>query len=114
MVVVSGGRNDVTDNLAFAATRARRLFQQLRLKLPSATIVAVSPMWGDSPKSQPLKQVAHLVRLAAEHAGATYLSVSDPILGHPGFMADPGHPDDLGYAAIAAAVEKQLSKFVPH
>ena len=113
MVIVSGGRNDVTDNLAFAATRARRLFQQLRLKLPDATIVAVAPMWGDSPKTKPLKQVAHLVRLAAEHAGATYLNVPDPIHGHPGFMADPGHPDDQGYAAIAAALEKRLPKFVP-
>jgi lysophospholipase L1-like esterase len=113
LVVVSGGRNDVTDNLGFAASRARRLFEQLRKRLPGAIVVVVSPFWGDSPATAPLKQVARVVRLAAKGAGASYLDVPDPILGHAKFMADAGHPNNRGYAAIAAALEKRLPKFVP-
>ena len=114
LVVVSGGRNDVTDDLAFAAARAQHLFQQLRPELPKATVVAVAPMWGDSPEPAALTKLAHTVRLAAKGAGASYLGLPDPILGHPGFMADAGHPDDRGYAAIATALRPRLAPFVPN
>jgi lysophospholipase L1-like esterase len=113
LVVVSGGRNDVTDNLSFAATRAQILFQQLRKKLPGAVVVAVSPLWGDSPATAPLKQVAQMVRRAANRAGVQYLGVPDPILGHANFMADAGHPNARGYAAIATALKPRLASFVP-
>jgi lysophospholipase L1-like esterase len=113
LVVVTGGRNDLTDNLAFAATRARRLFGQLRKKLPNADIVAVRPMWGDSPAPAALKKVARVIRLAAKAAGVPYLGVHDPILGHDRFMADAGHPNDRGYAAIATALTRRLTPFVP-
>ena len=45
---------------------------------------------------------------------ASYLGLPDPILGHPGFMADAGHPDDRGYAAIATALRPRLAPFVPN
>jgi lysophospholipase L1-like esterase len=114
LVVVSGGRNDVTDNVSLLDQRARRLFEQLRRKLPNATVVAIRPMWGDSPPTKALLKVAQVVRLAAKQAGVPYLGVHDPILDHPGFMKDAADPNDRGYTAVAAAIEERLPQNLPH
>lgn len=113
MVVVSGGRNDVEGNLAFAAAHAKRLFQLLRSRLPQAVVVAVPPMWGDGDPPTALHKLAHSVHKAVRGAGGHYVGGSDPLQGHPGLMADADHPDDRGYAAIAALVARRIAPFVP-
>jgi lysophospholipase L1-like esterase len=113
MVVVSGGRNDVADSPGFAGAHARRLFRLLRSQLPQAAVIAVAPMWGDSQAPPALHRIAHAVHRAALGAGVNYLSVADPIQGHPGFMADAAHPDDRGYAAIASLLDRRLAPYVP-
>ena len=113
MVVVSGGRNDVDTNLAFAAAHAKRLFQLLRSRLPEAVVVAVPPMWGDGKPPTALHKLARSVKQAVTKAGGHYVGGTDPLRGHPGYMADADHPDDDGYAAIAAVVAHRIQGYVP-
>lgn len=109
VVLVSGGRNDVSDNPATVADHARRLFAQLRAGLPQAKLIAVAPWWGDSKPRAELAAVAAGVQAAVQSAGGTYLDLADPLLGHPDWMADDADPNDAGYAAIAAALEPALT-----
>lgn len=108
LVVVSGGRNDTANYLATVAGDARALFAELHKKLPSATLVAVAPLWGDSDEPSALETIGKGVKDAVTAVGGTYLDLPDPIHGHPDFMADDADPNDKGYAAIAAALRPKL------
>lgn len=114
LVVVSGGRNDTGDDEATLRVRARDLFAQLRAGLPDATIVAVAPLWGDSPHPAKLAKVDTAVRAAVTSVGGSYLDIADPLVGHPEWMADVADPDDRGYRAIADAVIPALRASLPH
>ncbi|MBO0884076.1 MAG: hypothetical protein J2P17_27840, partial [Mycobacterium sp.] len=111
-VVVSGGRNDNWDDPATDATAASALFQTLRDKLPHAVIVAVAPMWGDSPTTPAMIELGHSVERAVTAVHGTYLAISDPIQGHPSEMADVADPNDAGYAAIATALSRALRPLI--
>ncbi|HVU92448.1 MAG TPA: SGNH/GDSL hydrolase family protein [Jatrophihabitans sp.] len=107
-VVVSGGRNDVRGDPAAAVTQARKLFPRLRARLPHATLIAVTPFWGDSNPPVALVAIAQAVKQGVTAAGGVYLDVPDPIRGHPKYMRTAADPNDRGYAAIAAALLKKL------
>lgn len=113
VVVVSGGRNDQSDDAATAADEVHRLFATLHTKLPSAVLIAVAPFWGDSDLPPEMVALGDAVKQAVTDAGGTYLDLEDPIHGHPDFMADDADPNDQGYAAIAAALEPELAPLVP-
>jgi acyl-CoA thioesterase I len=113
IVVVSGGRRDVFDDTATAAANASKLFGDLRANLPHAVLVAVAPMWGDSAPQPALADIAGGIKAAVTAAGGTYLDISDPLRGHPTWMADAADPNDAGYAAIATAVETALKPLLP-
>jgi lysophospholipase L1-like esterase len=114
VVVVSGGRNDIVQsNGQQAATAAGTLFIDLHAALPSATLIALAPMWGDSAAPSKLATLAQAVRHAVQSASGRYLDLADPINGHASYMADASDPDDRGYAAIAAAVEPALRPLLP-
>lgn len=113
LVVVSGGRNDSVDLPATDAAAASTLFHTLRAKLPHAVIVAVAPMWGNSPMPPMMKRLGRFVRRAVTAVHGTYLAVPDPIEGHPNEMADDADPNDAGYAAIARALTPALRPLLP-
>lgn len=113
VVVVSGGRNDSSDNPATASDEVHALFTTLRRKLPDAVIIAVAPFWGDSDLPPEMIALAAAVEDAVTAAGGTYLDIEDPIHGHPGFMADLADPNDDGYAAIATALAPALEPLLP-
>jgi lysophospholipase L1-like esterase len=113
MVVVSGGRNDIGESVGFAQSHARRLFQLLRSRLPQAKVIAVQPLWGAGAPPPALRRMIRAVRKAAHAAGIDEVAFPDPLRGHPSFMADDNHPNNDGYVAIAAALEKRLAKYVP-
>jgi acyl-CoA thioesterase-1 len=114
VVVVSGGRNDRSDDLATAAEQIKKLFAELHTKLPSAVLIAVAPFWGDSDLPTELVTLADAVKTGVTDAGGTYLDIADPIHGHPDFMADAADPNDQGYASIAAALEPELAPLLPN
>ena len=114
VIVVSGGRNDQSDDAATAADAAKALFKKLHEKLPDAVLVAVAPFWGDSDLPPEMVALSAAINKGVTAAGGSYLDVPDPIHGHPGFMADDADPNDKGYAAIAAALEPQITLLLPH
>jgi lysophospholipase L1-like esterase len=113
VVVVSGGRNDSSDDPATAADAARRLFATLHAKLPDAVLIAIAPFWGDSDRPPEMVQLGAAIKAGVTAVGGTYLDINDPIHGHPDFMADLADPNDHGYAAIAAALAPQLQPLLP-
>ncbi|MEO8888809.1 MAG: SGNH/GDSL hydrolase family protein [Jatrophihabitantaceae bacterium] len=113
VIVVSGGRNDVVDDLSTLTSAADDLFSELHRKLPSAILVAVAPFWGDSDQPPAIGSIAGSIKSAVESAGGQYLNLPDPLHGHPEFMADAADPNDAGYAAIAAALQPALAKLLP-
>lgn len=114
VVVVTGGRNDLTPAHDLIATTGEvdRLFADLRAGLPNARLIAVAPFWGDSDLPQALVTLGREVKDAVTAAHGTYLDIADPIHGHPDFMADDVDPNDKGHAAIAAALASELEPLV--
>jgi lysophospholipase L1-like esterase len=113
VVVVSGGRNDeIANDLDTAGNNATKLFATLHQKLPTATLIAVAPMWGDSDPPGDLRQLAAKVKSAVTAVGGHYLAIPDPIHGHSSRMADDADPNDAGYAAIAKALEPAIRPLI--
>lgn len=113
VVVVSGGRNDVFDNLDTFTANARELFARLHSRLPTAILIAVAPFCGDSRPRTALSAVAKSIRAAVRAVGGIYFDISDPLRGHPEWMADDANPNNAGYAALATAIEPRLAAKLP-
>lgn len=110
IVVVSGGRNDVTENMPEVATAIEEFYRDLRRKLPKAIIYSTSPIWDDRTPPAQLKQIQAEVRTAVESVDGTYIDIGEPLRGKPDLVAKDGvHPNNAGHAAIAHAVEVALS-----
>ena len=115
MVVVSGGRNDLSTghDLTASTDEVDQLFAKLRAGLPHAELMAVAPFWGDSDLPTALQTLGQRVKDAVTAAHGTYVDIEDPIHGHSDFMADDADPNDAGHAAIAAALEPKLAPLLP-
>jgi lysophospholipase L1-like esterase len=110
IVVVSGGRNDVGVAATQLSADVRATFAGIHAGLPRARIIVVSPTWGNDPAPARLTDLISIVKAEAERAGATYLDIGEPMFGQSSMVgADGWHPNDAGYAAIAAAVERALA-----
>ncbi|AYG04172.1 SGNH/GDSL hydrolase family protein [Gryllotalpicola protaetiae] len=108
IVIVTGGRNDVP-SAASTAAAATDFFTQLAAAVPAATVYAVSPVWDSSHGQAALGVVQQAVQTAARAHGASYLDIGEPLRDHPEFItAGSVLPNDAGYAALAAAIEKAL------
>ena len=112
IVVVSGGRNDVSDDVNTLKTAAKALFASLKSKLPNAKLIAVAPFWGDSDHPSDLAKVDDAVKAGVEAAGGKYLAIADPLHNHGDWMADDANPDEKGNAAIASALKPELQKLL--
>lgn len=112
IVVVTGGRNDVSDDQATLTSDAKDLFAALKSQLPAAKLVAVAPFWGDSDQPSDLAKVDAAVKAGVQAAGGTYLDLADPLHNHSDWMADSANPDEHGEKAIAEALRSQLEKML--
>jgi len=109
IVVVSGGRGDVGVAPTQFQADVRATLAGIHAGLPTATIIVLSPTWGNDPAPARLIAVGTIVQAEAARAGATYLDIGEPLAGQATMVGPDGsHPNDAGHAAIAAAVEKAL------
>ncbi len=115
LVVVSGGRNDLSTrhDLTASADDVNQLFRKLRAGLPHAELVAIAPFWGDSDLPAALQTLGQRVKDAVIAVHGTYVDIEDPIHGHSEFMANDADPNDAGHAAIAAALKPKLAALLP-
>lgn len=112
LIIVTGGRNDEYDNPDSLAAAVTAFFTQLHTAAPYATIVAVTPFFGDSPSPAAVTKLAAQVHNAVKGVGGQYIDLTDPLLGHSSYMASSTEPNDSGYAAIASALSARLKPIV--
>jgi lysophospholipase L1-like esterase len=112
IVVVSGGRNDVSDDVNTLKAAAKDLFASLKTELPDAQLVAVAPFWGDSAHPSDLSKVDDAVKTGVQAAGGKYLDLPDPLRNHGDWMSDAANPGEKGCHAIADALKPELKKLL--
>lgn len=109
IVVVSGGRNDAA-NIDAAAANIQQIFKQLRSKLPSARIIAISPFWGAGSYPMSLSAIGSQVRTAVQAAHGQYIDIGSPLQNKPDLLGSSGvYPTASGYTALATAIETRLN-----
>lgn len=109
VLVISGGRNDRWSSESSFAAATTDLFQQAKAKLPNARIFVTTPVWDDEQAPAEIERMRGQVTKAATAAGITVLDIGEPLQGQPSITAADGfHPNDAGYALLAAATNKAL------
>lgn len=115
IVVVTMGLND---NFSYerAGTGIRdQIAADLELlvsELPDARLIVVEPFWYTDARPESVDIIIGWVRDAAEDVGAGWIPGASRWLdGHPEWMAtDRLHPNDAGYAEIAARMDAGLTE----
>ena len=113
-VVVALGTNDFDrfDTLEEIATRARNYLQTVKTRFAPAKIHVITPIWRQDwqkPKTcGSFAQCRETIRLAAEELGLQVIDGWELMPHFPEFMADPVHPNDLGFAQYAKNLLKYL------
>jgi lysophospholipase L1-like esterase len=115
VVVVTLGLNDNFSYPVAASAVHRQIgadLRRLKSGLPRARIVVVEPFWYSDARPPSVGIIAGWVRRAAADIGADYIpGASHWIEHHPEWMAGDGlHPNDVGYAQIAARMNAELGK----
>ena len=114
IVIVSGSSNDLGASSATIARSTDATITAIRAALPTAEILAVSPVWNDKTEPAQLNTIDSDVVQAAAAVGALTLEIGQPLYGQPALMqTDDVHPTAAGQKVIAAAVEKTLSTSTP-
>jgi len=85
---------------------------RLKAELPDARFVVVEPFWYTDDRPESVDTIIGWVEDAAGVIGADYIpGASRWIEGHPEWMAADGlHPNDEGYAEMAARMDAELEK----
>ncbi|MBC7764057.1 MAG: SGNH/GDSL hydrolase family protein [Candidatus Saccharibacteria bacterium] len=112
-VFVSGGQSDFETFLKDPRSVIRAIdttYTSLRAGLPDTPIYAIGPSTTETATKQNL-EFDNAVRSAAARVGATYVSLLQPNVIKPTFIAaDRAYVNDAGFAAIAARVEESIKK----
>lgn len=106
IVVVAGGRNDLTLVGTDPTTVHQAVldtYATLRQGLPSARIYAVTPMWDATVPPAVLQTLRSWVVEAAAANGVTLVDNADTwLVGHPEWItSDNVHPNDAGHSQLA-------------
>ncbi len=114
VVVVSGGRNDLHDDVGTLQSATKSLFTKLRDRLPDAALLAIRPFYGDSPHPDGLRAVDSAIKDGVTAAGGKYLDIKDPLAGHQNWMRDDTDPNNKGHQGIADALVPKLKAVLPN
>lgn len=111
VVVISGGRNDISFRPTKFAGAVDKTLREARDLFPLAKIYVVLPIWDDRPAPAFIGEAREAVRQAALSSGATYLDIGEPLFDQSALVSADGiHPNDAGHAAIARALIKALGE----
>jgi lysophospholipase L1-like esterase len=112
-VVVAGGRNDGgrNDGGGDIDEATHTLFPKMRDALPDARIIAIQPMWDDTPYPSFLVGYGRVIRREVEAVDGDYVKIGSPLAGRPELIKDDGvHPTFAGQKVLAEAVNEEMSK----
>jgi lysophospholipase L1-like esterase len=78
--------------------------------LPDARFIVVEPFWYTDERPESVQIIIEWVHNAADRVGAHWIAgASHWLEGHPEWMAADGlHPNDEGYAEMAARMDEEL------
>jgi lysophospholipase L1-like esterase len=112
VVIVSGGINDVNQPLPVFRSGVDQLFADLKAHLPKRTFIAVTtPQWPEAVPPEAFDLEVQAVRASAKQHRVHYLDIGEPLAtGMDLKAADGVHPNDVGHAVIARAIEKGLAR----
>jgi acyl-CoA thioesterase-1 len=111
IVIVNGGRNDVTVDTEAEDAAVRGFYAKLRTALPKARIVAFNALWDNTAAPASLATVSAATKEYVQAVNGTYLDTGQPLAGKPNLIAGDGvHPDNEGHAAILKANFAALEK----
>lgn len=105
IVVVAGGGADGNQDLTPVANR---FYKALATSLPSARIIAVSPLWGATASPSWITKHAQSIEKAVIAAKGEYLDVGQPLLGKKDQVGANGLPNDEGQQTLATAMAAKL------
>lgn len=116
LVIVSGGRNDLTEKTPVEQVAAgiTKTFTDLRKALPDARIIALSPLWDSTAAPSGLATIGAEVKAAVESVGGQYVDLGQPFAGRTDLIGpDHVHPNVAGYAFLADQINAALPKDLP-
>jgi acyl-CoA thioesterase-1 len=109
IVLISGSSNDLgfaNDTLSAATSAAMR---SLRAENPSARIIGISTVWGDTLTPPQIDDINDQVRAAVDEVGGVYLDIGQPLAGHRAWLqSDDVHPTAKGQRVLARAIAGAL------
>jgi len=109
VIIVAASSNDIGASDTTIDNSTTAVIQRLRAALPSATIIAVSAIWGDTDVPGQLAAIDAATLDAAILADASFVNVGQPLAGRPDLMqADDVHPTAAGQLVVADAVSAAL------
>ena len=110
-VIVQGSSNDFGEDNGALLQVTESLISELHRALPHAQIIGLSTIWGDTAVPAQLAHVNEQVAIAVKKVGGTYVSIGQPLAGHPEWMQqDDVHPTGRGQQAILDAVQTAFAK----
>ncbi len=105
-VIIEGSSNDFGESNDDLLPETRAQLAELRAALPHAQIIGLSTLWGDTAAPAQLADVDQQVRDAVTRVGGVFLTIGQPLSGHPEWMQhDDVHPTAAGQLAIYGAVQ---------
>jgi acyl-CoA thioesterase I len=113
VVVVAGGRNDGgrNDGGGNIDEATHTLFPKMRDALPDARIIAIQPMWYDTPYPSFLVGYGRVIRREVEAVDGDYVKIGSPLAGRPELIKDDGvHPTFAGQKVLAEAINEAMDK----
>lgn len=110
VIIVSASSNDLGTSDTTIDNSTMSVIQRLHAALPSAKIIAVSAIWGDTDVPSQLAAINAAMHKAAVLADGSYIDVGQPLAGRPDLMqADDVHPTAAGQRVLAASVSQALT-----
>jgi acyl-CoA thioesterase-1 len=109
IVLISGSSNDLgfADDKLSAATAAA--MRSLRTENPTARIIGISTVWGDTLTPPQIDDINDQVRAAVDEVGGTYLDIGQPLAGHRDWLqSDDVHPTAKGQRVLARVIAGAL------
>jgi acyl-CoA thioesterase-1 len=111
VVILSASSNDLGESSSAVQTAIDSAVARLHASLPTAEIVAVTPIWNESSSPTRLVRFGDDMEAAVLAAGGYYLDIGNPLAGKPQDMQGGDvHPNPTGQQAIATAVETMLQR----
>jgi acyl-CoA thioesterase-1 len=111
VIILAGSSNDLGADGTAIDEAATATIADLHTALPTATIIAVNSIWGDSAVPVQMSAIDAGVDTATAAVGGIFVNIGQPLAGQPTLMqADDVHPTAGGQEILAAAVNRELAK----